>query len=194
LGKVYNIKAKENRSIEASDWVAKLDRGLSIAETAELRRWMADDPQNTAKLSRMTGMWDNMDSMARLSELFPHEMLQADVPQTSYRWAAMAASVLVAVLVGFGAISYLADFADDDRTALVASEIGVYETAVGGLSRVQLSDGSQLTLNTNSRLEVEFTQANRIIRLRRGEFHIDVVHDTLRPLSVITGGFVDTDF
>jgi len=33
------------------------------------------------------------------------------------------------VLVGFGAISYLADFADDDRTALVASEIGVYETA-----------------------------------------------------------------
>jgi len=188
LGKVYNIKAKENRSIEASDWVAKLDRGLSIAETAELRRWMADDPQNKATLSRMTGMWDNMDSMARLSKLFPHEMLQADVPQTSYRWAAMAASVLVAVLVGFGAISYLAGFADDDRTALVASEIGVYETAVGGLSRVPLSDGSQLTLNTNSRLEVEFTQANRIIRLRRGEFHIDVVHDTSRPLSVITGG------
>ena len=188
LAKVYDIKAKENRSIEASDWIAKLDRGLSIAETAELRRWMADDTQNAAMLGRMAGMWDSMDSMARLSELFPHEMLQAEEPRTSYRWAAMAASVLVAVLVGFGAISYFSEFAGDDRAALVASEIGVYETAVGGLSRVQLSDGSQLTLNTNSRLEIEFTQTNRIIRLRRGELHIDVAHDKSRPLSVITGG------
>ena len=188
MAKVYDIKSKENRSIEASDWIAKLDRGLSIAETAELRRWMAGDPQNTAALGRMAGMWDSMDSMARLSELFPHEMLQAEEPQSSYRWAAMAASVLVAALVGFGAISYFSDFAGEDRSPLVASEIGVYETAVGGLSRVQLSDGSQLTLNTNSRLEIEFTRANRIIRLRRGELHIDVAHDKSRPLSVITGG------
>ena len=190
LAKVIDIKAKENRSIEASDWIAKLDRGLSIAETSELRRWMADDPEAAATLNAMAGMWDKMDSMARLSELFPHEMLEPDAPITSYRWVAMAASVVVAVLVGFGTVSYLSDSQNDDRAALVASEVGVYETAVGGLSRIQLSDGSQLTLNTNSRLEVEFTQANRIIRLRRGEFHIDVAHDISRPLSVIAGGRV----
>jgi transmembrane sensor len=66
----------------------------------------------------------------------------------------------------------------------------VYQTAIGGLSKVQLSDGSQITLNTNSLIDVEFSASQRTIRLQRGELHIEVAHDPSRPLNVVVGSRV----
>jgi len=71
----------------------------------------------------------------------------------------------------------------------VASET-VYETAVGEQSTVHLSDGTQLVLNTNSLVEVYYTDQYRLLRLERGEIHVQVAHDKARPLSVIAGNTI----
>jgi transmembrane sensor len=49
---------------------------------------------------------------------------------------------------------------------------------------VTLADGSQLALNTNTLLAVNFTPRRRDIYLRRGEAHFDVVHNPARPFFV----------
>jgi transmembrane sensor len=51
-------------------------------------------------------------------------------------------------------------------------------------------DGTQIMLNTNSRVSVNYTTNNRFLYLERGEMHVSVAHDLSRPLSVIVGGRV----
>jgi transmembrane sensor len=63
----------------------------------------------------------------------------------------------------------------------------VYETAVGKHSSVTLADGTQVALNTNSLLLVDYTAAHRLLTLERGEIHVRVGKHDDRPLSVIAG-------
>ena len=55
-----------------------------------------------------------------------------------------------------------------------------YETAIGGHERVILADGSSVILNTNSRVNVDFSGNRRDIHLVRGEAFFEVVHETKR--------------
>lgn len=64
-----------------------------------------------------------------------------------------------------------------------------YRTATGELQHITLSDGSRLTLNTASALDVRFDEAQRLIRLRAGEVLITSGTDNApryRPLIVVT--------
>jgi transmembrane sensor len=57
-------------------------------------------------------------------------------------------------------------------------------TAVGKFKRVTLPDGSLLTLNTDSAVEVAFDPAARHVRLLRGEAYFKVAHAPERPFRV----------
>ena len=69
---------------------------------------------------------------------------------------------------------------------MVAKQLN-FQTDVGESKDILLSDKSKITLNTNSFVQVRYTQHSRVINLLRGEIHIDVAHDKTRPLSVIAG-------
>lgn len=62
-----------------------------------------------------------------------------------------------------------------------------FETAFGEQRSVLLADGSHVTLNTASKIEVDLRKDHRIIRLIAGEALFDVAHDPLRPFDVYTG-------
>jgi transmembrane sensor len=62
-----------------------------------------------------------------------------------------------------------------------------YETAVGEQRSVVLSDGSLVTLNTASTVEIRFVRDHRLVRLVTGEALFQVAHDTARPFDVTTG-------
>ena len=84
--------------------------------------------------------------------------------------------------------------------ALAASVLGViavagwlvnraphYATAIGEQRSVVLEDGSVVTLNTASRIDVDFEKDHRTIRLAAGEALFQVAHDPARPFDVIVG-------
>jgi len=188
MSNVYEIHGRDHRLEEAGEWIARLDRGLSGEEINRLRRWMSEDHENQRVLSDMARLWDQMDTLTRLTELFP-EPLPAE-GTASKRWMAVAASVAIVVMAGLASfyIPNPVDEASQNGVAIIEkTQLAVYETAIGGLSKFQLSDSSQLTLNTNSHIEVAFTARERRIRLNRGGLHIDVSHDPNRPLNVIVG-------
>jgi transmembrane sensor len=62
-----------------------------------------------------------------------------------------------------------------------------YETRFGEQHFVRLADGSGVTLNTASRIEVKLSKGHRIIRLVQGQALFDVAHDPARPFDVRTG-------
>ena len=68
-----------------------------------------------------------------------------------------------------------------------------YETPVGGQSRITLADGSTVILNTNSLLDISFSDKCRDVHLRRGEAYFDVVHDKARPFTVYADNYVVRD-
>jgi len=186
--KLDNITDDEKRLNEASDWISKLDRNLTNDETKSLQAWLAQTPKNVAVLFEVAQLWDKMDDLSRLSDLFPQASVKSRITP---KWlSAMAASVVLAISIGFYQSElYLPFFGQTAPSAVVAIQMN-YQTNIGESNTINLPDNSKIVLNTNSFVQVKYTQSARIIELQRGEIHIDVAHDTSRPLSVIAGGKV----
>lgn len=191
VSKIYRfdpeLKGSDQLFVETSAWMAKMDKGLSDEDAEALSTWMAADPRNEKQLLAMAQMWDKMDALARLSEVFPHA--SGAVPQPVprlFRRFTMAASLSVILVIGIAGA--LLNPTGDASFSNPASGTTIYETAIGGTSTIKLGDGSVITLNTNSRASVVFSAQQRIVQLEWGELHIDVAHDPTRPLSVIAAG------
>jgi len=77
--------------------------------------------------------------------------------------------------------------------AVVAFAAGLYvylspqrfATSVGEQRSVVLSDGSIVTLNTSSRVEVRMARDHRVVKLLAGEALFQVAHDAQRPFDVM---------
>jgi transmembrane sensor len=63
-----------------------------------------------------------------------------------------------------------------------------YVSGRGEQRSVLLDDGSRVTLNTASEIEVDIDDARRTVRLLRGEALFQVVHDGRRPFDVVAAG------
>ena len=63
---------------------------------------------------------------------------------------------------------------------------GLYTTAVGEQRVIQLADGSNVSLDTDSRIRVRFAGAERRLELERGQALFDVADDG-RPFVVVAG-------
>jgi transmembrane sensor len=61
------------------------------------------------------------------------------------------------------------------------------QTAVGEQRSVVLGDGSLVTLNTSSSIEVHMAKDRRTVKLLEGEALFQVAHDARRPFDVTTG-------
>lgn len=192
MNNVYDISRKSESLDEASNWLARLDRELTSEESEALQKWLAADPVNPEVLLEVARVWDRMDMLSRLAELFPELISRERTP--AWRPAlATAAIFLVAVLAGFWTMPNLVPEAGDAVRMPTTSYVNsrqVFQTAVGEQSTVNLSDGTQLTLNTNTLVKVAYSSSERRLDLKRGEVYIQVARDKSRPLNLHVGGKV----
>ena len=179
MSNVYEFEAPTQAYDEASDWIASLDRGLSPEEERLFREWMAS-PGNAAVLLEMAALWDDMEVLSRLSEICPHPVAR----EPGSRRFFIAASLLVVFVAGFWtAVKHRSE----PPAAAPAPVATVYETAIGEQSTINLVDGTELVLNTNTLVQVKYTDEHRLVALERGEIHVSVASDPDRPLSVFAG-------
>lgn len=181
---VVRLPNRHRAREEASLWLARLDRGLSETESRELGEWLHEDPGHTEAFLQLAALWDQTAVLSELAELFPLERSSRRRRPVRTWWmsaAAVAAALVVAALV-------LVDLPlREDAPQAVAQ---TYETAVGGQSTVDLPDGSVVTLNTDSAIEVQYTDAERTVLLARGEVYFTVEPDRERPFRVHVGAKV----
>lgn len=192
MTKVSTLLTKEDLYDEASLWIAKMDRKLSAVEEQELKKWIAQSDTNRDVLFGMAEQWDKMDELSCLSDIFSHATAK-NLTWNNWRTTAIAASVTLVVLLGAlnlilpitGIESVSSILAGTDASLGSEMETLSYETAIGEQSTVVLSDGTEVLLNTNTRISVAYSEQERLINLERGELHVEVAHNPLRPLRVV---------
>lgn len=174
---------QDARPEEAGKWIAKLERGVSEEEEQELGKWLSKDSQNYQNFMELAKLWDRMDTLARLADIFPEPRGERHLVSNVTAWA-LAATVLIAISLTM-VLTYIVPEQERVPTGAVPTKQVVYQTAIGEQSTRTLADGTVLALNTNTRVRVHYTPANRILTLERGEIHVTVAHDQSRPLSVM---------
>lgn len=97
-------------------------------------------------------------------------------PRRLARLAGTGLAVLVACILGWGW----------QRQA--STEQASYLTTLGDLLSVPLSDGSNATLSSDSRMRVALSNGERRIQLDQGEAFFEVAKDPARPFVVSIGG------
>lgn len=181
---VYNLPPDKQRYRAAAEWVTRLDRRLSKNEEEQLRRWLDENPEHRKRFLEVAEQWDRLSELTRLADLFPEPVSASS--NRSRRLVYAMATLFIAVTVGFVGLRVAPDTSEEPR-AVTAPPPTAYETAIGEQSTVVLSGGSRVTLNTNSHLTVRYTDFHRVLKLARGEMHVDVAPDRDRPLTVFAG-------
>lgn len=171
---------RERARTEACEWMARLDRGLTAGEERLLAEWISASRVNMAAMEECARLWDRMDSLARLGDLFPVPGRRSMAKPLAASLAAALLLLVMLVALNKGTEPSL----PADRSAAAGYQ-QLFETAVGESSVVALPDGSTLTLNTYSRVRVFLWPERRELRLERGELFIQVAPDPLRPLEVL---------
>ncbi|MDB6012243.1 MAG: transrane sensor histidine kinase transcriptional regulator [Gammaproteobacteria bacterium] len=168
--------------LEALRWLAVMERGaLAQEEQRRFAAWVAADIKHQGAIIRAQAASVRLDRLAALAggrsvvESLPQKepLLQG----STTRRRIMVAAASAAGLIGIG--SWLG------RGWIEENWGGTwYSSSVGELKKVVLTDGSVLTLNTQTALRVRYTRDRRDIRLVRGEVMFTVAHDAKRPFAV----------
>lgn len=160
---------------EAADWLLRLQDGeLSEDERTALEGWCQRSQQHRRAWLRAQSLMSRLDSL-------PASVARAtlDRPDNPARREALGKLVLVlaAVPVAWSAWHVAGKYPG-------AAD---YATAVGQQRRLTLADGSELILNTDTEVDVDFSPEVRQIRLRKGEVWVQTANtDDPRPFIVTT--------
>ncbi|WP_427789059.1 FecR family protein [Brevundimonas diminuta] len=158
-------------------WAAKVDRGgLSASDQAALEAWAAADPRRAGAYARALAASAYFDKAAALGPGFAPSRHPAAARPMDRRCLLGGAGALIAASVVGGVGVY----------ALYGR--GRIATPKGDVRRVSLSEGSAITLNTDTALRRALGPDLRRIDLLKGEALFDVAKDPSRPFVVFARG------
>ncbi len=158
---------------------------MTAADESELHRWLAEDPGHREAYEHLLHLRDLSGDLAGDRDIanVTRGALRARTRTTfDRRWFGLAAAVLLAVVTGVLSKTFL------DTTG----EARILETALGEQQIFMLPDGSSVTLNSGSRILVDFDPLGRRILLDFGEIFLAVAKDSERALTIRAGDHVVT--
>jgi len=171
--------AKQSAADEARRWVVKLDE-LTPMESKRLERWLKESEENRQAIAVARREWQSLEFLTQLRNgrvgdpwVAKRRVRRNRNRRYALPLAAAAAVTAMAIAIGW---SLLPD----------SGYVAEYYTAVGEQQEVSLPDGSSIILNTDTRLNVQYSDEQRNIFLDAGEAHFEVAHDASRPFVVIT--------
>jgi transmembrane sensor len=169
----------KNQKIDslAAEWAAKRDLGaMSPEDEAEFQRWLAADSRHLGAYGRAEAVLVRVERLhlkvldrTRRSSVLPSGWTRRRIVSAGGIAASAAAAIGLAL--------YLPHSAAENE----------FSTAIGQIREVVLADGSVVFLNTDTKIEVRFTENIRAISLLRGEAQFDVAKNLKRPFIVSAG-------
>lgn len=169
---------------EAALWAARLDGSeLTAADRAALTQWLAGDPARRAALSSycqfsadLEQLLPTVTGMREQAAEIPPALVDARPTPWLRRSLWIGAALTAAAAF---ALVFLRDPPADAADRSVA-------TAIAERQSLTLADGSRVDLNAQSAVVVDFSAAERRVRLASGQAFFAVVRDANRPFTVET--------
>ncbi|WP_334685385.1 FecR family protein [Sphingomonas sp. PL20] len=179
----------------AAAWIVRLEHRQSPRLERNLERWLAADPRHTLAYRRMTQRFEG----ARV--LRGSQRYAARPPAARRRSVSTMAAAAALTVVALALILLLPRFQqslpsagiDRSRTAVAvgASRFVAQGRRIAApatsINAVGLEDGSVVTLDSASAVQVAFAHDARHVTLLRGRARFEVAHDG-RPFTVFAGG------
>jgi transmembrane sensor len=168
----------------ASAWIARMRGPDADRSRLEFERWRAASPRHRKAYAEMEGISRASARLGASSIGREYQGLQQKRSLFARPDFRLAVTGIVAMLVVAGMAFLLQR--PGPATRLAGSE-QVIASATGQLRRIHLPDGSAVLLDTDTRIEVAFSKAARLVRLVRGRARFDVAAATGAPFMVEAG-------
>jgi len=166
----------------AARWRLKIEADDAVAQSEDFLAWFAE-PLNQDAYERTSAAWGVFEDYLAAPELVRIRRDALDrahiAPAQRHRFlrrplVVAAAAMVVSTLIA-AAIWQLTTAPD------------IYRTSIGERRVVSLEDGSHISLDSASRVEVRYTKSERELSLIQGRARFDVAHDIARPFTVAAG-------
>jgi transmembrane sensor len=155
---------------QAAVWVAELhgpDRDSKLE--AAVKRWIEEDPRHAAAFELATDAWQRSGN------------LTAQLPSRARAPGRAATKTPRAILAGIAALILVL------TGAIFWARGDTLSTGPDEQRTVELSDGTELSLNANSRVMIDYDDHVRKVTLRKGEALFNVIKHQPRPFVVVIG-------
>lgn len=164
---------------KATEWFVRRHSDVTSArDDQQFCEWLSEDSNNSDRMEEVEQHWLELEGLSSWADQELHELSRRR--STGKFWSpprafALAASLCAVALIGVFWITY------QNPTVRV-------ETAKTEQRQLTLDDGSRVHLNTESIVEVSYSDASRQVVLESGETVFDVAHDSKRPFVVTVEG------
>ncbi len=152
-----------------------------------LTGWKQRNSQNAVELDAAVDLWSQLEQLSDAPEIV--EWCNVDKIERggaiTRRAQAIAASLILGVMSAL-AVWWLQPFSQSG-VDVGSNELTRYMTQIGERKKIALSDGSVITLNTDSHLVADFNAERRRVVLDRGEAYFDIAKESNRPFTIDLG-------
>jgi len=179
------IDTEDTLERNAAYWTVRLSSSTcGPADRAAFEAWRNEDPSHAEAFERTEktlAFVDRHIEHPSIGSLIDDVMLETAPKSRLFQsWGiGIAATICAAVMSVIVLMQFVSPQSTDNSE--------VYGTAVGERRTITLSDGSTVTLNTNSRIEVAYNSARRDIQLIQGQALFEVAKNASWPFVVEAG-------
>lgn len=161
----------DRKTLEAAaTWYVQFQSQPATAQqTLAWQRWLASDPAHQVA-------WNRIEQLQHSLGVIPGDVTRRALSTSGQRRQVLKLLLLVSATgyLGWNAREHVDYWAD-------------YRTDTGQQKHIELADGSQIDLNTDTAIDVRFDQQQRLIHLRSGEILLQTSkRSDPRPLRVLT--------
>jgi len=182
------LRGQQPAAIAAEAWHTRAEQGLSAAEQTQLQQWLDADPAHAAAFGRL------QDGLRAVRALPPERTahLRRAGPSRQRARATLRERIsttlaLRPAALAFCCVTLLAVGAGWKLWQTLPTYSASYSVERGQRRDITLPDGSQLTLDTSTRVEVALYRDHREVRLAQGQAMFNVARDPARPFTVQAG-------
>jgi len=181
-----NAPIRPEQQQTALDWLTRINGQPALADGAAFKRWLLSDPAHGQAYREAQDLWRLSEAPALRLASEEDAALQAylramDRPASSpwRRLGGLAVAASLLLMLGIGGGWHPADWLRDLGADHVA--------AVGQVREVTLADDSQLLLDADTAIRVDFSHGQRRVEILRGAVFFQVTH-TGQPFIVEADG------
>lgn len=163
---------------EAADWLVRLESSedLTQKELLAFEQWRQASPENIAA-------WAKAESFTNKLHSLPPRLTMSSLlrPKDPEKRASLGKLFLMLMTIPGGWAAW--------KYTVSKGESSQYQTVTGQQITIKLDDGTQVSLNTQTTVDVYFDNKQRALFLRQGEIYIETAKDAAdknRPFFVIS--------
>ena len=177
---------------QASDWFARHQAGpLSGADRAAFAQWRLADPAHAQAWREVEALWGVSGAVSDAPEIralreSAREGLETQRPAFVWgTWGAAAAGLAACFMIAMVLWGQTPSQPVADAPIEVA-QVERYQTGAGMRENLNLSDGTAIFMDAQTRFSAHYSETERSIRLEDGRARFEVERDETRVFSVQT--------